>query len=138
MEASLLSTLAYYDDNNPLHTSEGNPNLRRLGTHNASVGLRANLPKHQQVVKLNLSYYKKVDPLSSLIQYNTQTGAYHSQTINIRGGEGWNLSSNYTQYFKEAWENRTTWDCVLPPTTPTCSKPKTCRAPCSTANGATT
>lgn len=103
-EPSLLSTLAYYDDNNPLHTSEGNPNLRRLGTHNASVGLRANLPKHQQVVKLNLSYYKKVDPLSSLIQYNTQTGAYHSKTINIRGGEGWNLSSNYTQYFKEAWE----------------------------------
>ena len=58
-ETSLLSTLAYYDDNNPLHTSEGNPNLRRLGTHNASVGLRANLPKHQQVVKLNLSYYKR-------------------------------------------------------------------------------
>ena len=103
-EPSLLNTLAYYDDNNPLHTSEGNPNLRRSGTHDASVGLRANLPKHQQVVRLNLGYYKNVDPLSSLIRYNTQTGAYHTQTVNIRGGEGWNLNTSYTQYFKEVWE----------------------------------
>ncbi len=101
---ALYSTLAYYDDTNPLHTSEGNPALRRSGAHRAALSYRANLQKHQQVLRFGLEYGKNVHSISNLVRYNTQTGAYHTKPVHIRGGETWRFRSNYTQYFKEAWE----------------------------------
>lgn len=100
----LYQTLNYFSDENPLHTSEGNPDLRRTAYHDASLSYFANLPKHQQQVQLSLYYNKEVDPITSQVRYNTVTGAYHTKVVNVRGGDSWNFSGRYTHYFKEKWE----------------------------------
>lgn len=101
---SLLSTLNFVDDTNPLYITEGNPDLRRVMTHNASLGYRANLNKHQQTISLSLDYSKKLHPITSLTRFNTQTGVYRTKSVHVHSGDRLAFRSNYTQAFKEYWE----------------------------------
>lgn len=100
----LYSTLGYTDDTNPLYIVEGNRNLRRAAMHRANLSYRANLPKHQQSMLLNVHYRKAVRPLSEYVRYNRLTGVYRTKYINVRGGENWGIDFNYTQFVKERWE----------------------------------
>lgn len=86
---SLLSTLAYRDDTDPLYITEGNPSLHRSHSHSSEISWQKILARLQMDYTLALSYTKQINPVSGVVTYTPSTGAYRSHEENVRGGDRW-------------------------------------------------
>lgn len=53
------------------------------------------LNRGSQVLSFAVNYTKTYDPIGTVLHYNSQTGAYHAQKQNLRGGSSWNASLSY-------------------------------------------
>ena len=83
---SLISTLDFVDDTNPLYILQGNSNLKRSGKFSSSLNYALVIPKLEQMVTVGLEYGKDYDPVGNVQYFNTLTGAFRTQSENMRGG----------------------------------------------------
>lgn len=91
----LIECIGYRDDTNPLYVTMGNPDLKTAHTLNASLGFSSMLTHASQVLNFSVDYSKHYDPIGTVLHYNSQTGAYLSQKLNVRGGHRWGASLLY-------------------------------------------
>jgi hypothetical protein len=91
----LIDCIGYRDDTNPLYVTMGNPDLKTSHMLSASLGLSSMLTHASQVLNFSVDYSKDYDPISTILHYNSQTGAYHAQKQNVRDGERWGASLSY-------------------------------------------
>ncbi len=100
---SLVSTLAYVDDTNPLHIVMGNPNLHSSSKMGLNIGYNLTRVKGEQNLSVNASLSRTIAPVMSLLRYDSQTGVYRSTQENGRGGYSMDLSPNYDRALGEAF-----------------------------------
>ena len=98
-QPSLMSTLAYRDQTNPLYITEGNPNLKDTHTNNVSLNINSILGKQQLTLSATVSYKRSDRATRTALTYQPATGVYTSRQENVRGGEGWEFRLNYDQGF---------------------------------------
>lgn len=91
----LIECIGYRDDTNLLYVTMGNPDLKTAHTLNASLGFSSMLTHASQVLNFSVDYSKYYDPIGTVLYYNSQTGAYLSQNLNVRGGHRWGASLLY-------------------------------------------
>ena len=94
---TLLNTVAYTDNTDPLFIVEGNPNLRNKYAHRTALNYFANMTKHQRMVSVGLTYQQIINPFSTLYFFNSQTGAYRSMPTNARNQKSYAGNINYEQ-----------------------------------------
>lgn len=94
-EPSLLSTLDYTDDTDPLSITMGNPCLHRSHDHSTSLAFRKVSAKHQLNYNLSIEYFKQINPVIYVSHYTPATGVYRSRPENVRGGDKWSLNTNF-------------------------------------------
>ena len=93
--ANLLDCIDYTDDTNPLYIRQGNPYLKNTHTLHANLTYYLMLTRASQALNFSVNYRKNDDPIATLLHYNSQTGVYHSQKQNVRGGDTWEYTINY-------------------------------------------
>ncbi len=93
--ADLLDCISYTDDTNPLFIYQGNPSLTTSHAFKAGILYNFMLNRGSQVLSFAVNYTKTYDPIGTVLHYNSQTGAYHAQKQNLRGGSSWNASLSY-------------------------------------------
>ncbi len=90
-----ISTMAYTDDTNPLYITQGNPNLRPTTNLGVSLKYDCTLLRSEQNLSAGASFNRTIDPVLSLLRYNSLTGAYRSSQMNGRGGYQMDVNANY-------------------------------------------
>lgn len=93
----LTSTFAFTDTTDPLYTSMGNSDLRQSHSYNASASYLRMWPRKQTMLKIAANYSHEINPVSTLLDYDTTTGAYTSKPMNVKGGDAIGASLNYDQ-----------------------------------------
>lgn len=96
--ADLLDCISYTDDTNPLYVRKGNPYLKKSHSLHVDLLYTLMLAKHSQVLSIQVGYNKNIDPIGSVLYYNSNTGAYIEKKQNIRGGNTWNAKMSYERY----------------------------------------
>ena len=94
-EPSLLSTLDYIDDADPLSITMGNPRVHRSHDHTTSLAFRKVSVKHQLNYNLSIEYFKQINPVVYVSHYTPATGVYRSRPENVRGGDRWSLNTYF-------------------------------------------
>lgn len=103
---NLVSTLAFVDDTNPLHIVMGNPHLHATSQMGLNVGYNLTRIRGEQNLAVSTSVTRSVDPVMSLLRYDSQTGVYRSTQENGRGGYSIDLSPNYDRALGERFRLR--------------------------------
>ena len=93
----LVSTFNYRNTIDPLSIATGNAHLGRTHSHTTTFGYHRMWLRKQIVLGLTASYNKDIHPLTTLYRYNSQTGVYTTQPMNVKGGDQWTLGVNYDQ-----------------------------------------
>ena len=98
-QPSLISTLAYRDQTNPLFITEGNPLLRDTHTNAVSLGFNGIASKQQLSIGVNVSYRTSDREIRNAQTYQPSKGIYTSRPENVRGSQSWDFRLNYDQGF---------------------------------------
>ena len=98
-QPSLISTLAYSDQTDPLFITEGNPNLKDTHTNNLLLTFNSILSKQQLSLSATIGYKHNDRMTSNALTYQPSTGIYTSRPENVPGGHTWNFRLNYDQGF---------------------------------------
>lgn len=96
-QPSLISTLAYRDQTNPLYITEGNPRLRDTHTHNARLNFNTVLARQQLSLSFGADYKQSDRETCTALTYQPTTGIYTSRLENVRGTQAWTFRLNYDQ-----------------------------------------
>ncbi len=96
-QPSLISTLAYRDQTDPLYITEGNPRLRDTHTHNARLDFNTVLARQQLSLSFGADYKQSDRETCTALTYQPTTGIYTSRPENVRGTQAWNFRLNYDQ-----------------------------------------
>jgi hypothetical protein len=96
-QPSLISTLAYRDQTDPLYITEGNPDLKDTHTNDVSLNLNTVLAKQQLSLSATVSYKDSDRETRNALTYQPSTGIYTSRPENVRGSRSWNFGLNYDQ-----------------------------------------
>ncbi|MBR0243582.1 MAG: outer membrane beta-barrel protein [Bacteroidaceae bacterium] len=96
-QPSLISTLAYRDQTDPLYITEGNPRLRDTHTHNARLDFNTVLAPQQLSLSFSADYKQSDRETCTALTYQPTTGIYTSRLENVRGTQAWNFRLNYDQ-----------------------------------------
>lgn len=91
----IIDCIGYYDDTNPLYVTMGNPGLKTSHTLRAGLNFSTMLTKTSQVLNVSVDYSKNYNPVSTILHYNSLTGAYRATKQNVRGGERWSAGILY-------------------------------------------
>lgn len=98
-QPSLISTLAYRDQTDPLFITEGNPNLKDTHTNNFKLNFNTILAKQQLSLSATVGYKDSDRETRNALTYQPSTGIYTSRPENVRGSRSWNFQLNYDQGF---------------------------------------
>ena len=96
-QPSLISTLAYRDQTDPLYITEGNPRLRDTHTHNARLDFNTVLARQQLSLSFSADYKQSDRETRTALTYQPTTGIYTSRPENVRGTQAWTFRLNYDQ-----------------------------------------
>ena len=96
-QPSLISTLAYRDQTDPLYITEGNPRLRDTHTHNARLNFNTVLARQQLSLSFSADYKQSDRETCTALTYQPTTGIYTSRPENVRGTQAWTFRLNYDQ-----------------------------------------
>lgn len=91
----IIDCIGYYDDTNPLYVTMGNPGLKTSHTLKGGLSFSTMLTHASQTVNVSVDYAKNYDPVSTVLHYNSRTGAYRARKRNVRGGERWEAGVSY-------------------------------------------
>ena len=92
---SFVSTMAYVDDTNPLYVTCGNPNLRPTTRLSLSLKYDLTLLRHEQNMTVGTTFSRTLDPVLTLLRYDSRTGVYRSSQENGRGGCQLDVNAGY-------------------------------------------
>ena len=98
-QPSLISTLAYRDQTDPLFITEGNPDLKDTHTNNFQLNFNTVLAKQQLSLSATIDYKFSDRETRTALTYQPSTGIYTSRPENVRGSRYWNFRLNYDQGF---------------------------------------
>ena len=98
-QPSLISTLAYRDQTDPLFITEGNPDLKDTHTNNFQLNFNTVLAKQQLSLSVTIDYKFSDRETRTALTYQPSTGIYTSRPENVRGSRSWNFRLNYDQGF---------------------------------------
>ncbi|MBO4801475.1 MAG: outer membrane beta-barrel protein [Bacteroidaceae bacterium] len=98
-QPSLISTLAYRDQTDPLYITEGNPALKNTHSNNVSLDFNTILAKQQLSLSATVAYTHNDRMARNALTYQPSTGIYTSRPENVPGGQTWNFRLNYDQGF---------------------------------------
>ena len=96
-QPSLISTLAYRDQTDPLYITEGNPRLRDTHTHNARLDFNTVLARQQLSLSFSADYKQSDRETRTALTYQPTSGIYTSRPENVRGTQTWTFRLNYDQ-----------------------------------------
>lgn len=96
-QPSLISTLAYRDQTDPLYITEGNPGLKDTHTNDVSLNLNTVLAKQQLSLSATIGYKDSDRETRNALTYQPSTGVYTSRPENVSGSRAWNFGLNYDQ-----------------------------------------
>lgn len=104
-EIDLLQTIAYRDDSQPLIVNLGNANLKPRQTSEYSFDYANHNGPHKQEVSFNTRLNYRHRDIGQSLSYNTTTGVYTYQPINVHGGYTWSNGLNYSRNLdqKNSW-----------------------------------
>lgn len=96
-QPSLLSTLAYRDQTNPLYINVGNPALKDTHTNDLSLDFNTVLSKQQLSLSASVGYIFSDRNTMNALTYQPSTGIYTSRPENVKGSRRWFFNLNYDQ-----------------------------------------
>ena len=102
-QPSLISTLAYRDQTDPLYITEGNPDLKDTHTNNIRLNFNTILAKQQLSLSTTIGYKESDRETRNALTYQPSTGIYTSRPENVRGSQSWNFQLNYEQGFGDTF-----------------------------------
>ena len=96
-EMDLMQTIAFRDDSQPLIVRLGNPDLKARQTTGMSFDYANHNGPHRQEVSVGTRFEYSVRDIAESLSYNTATGVYTYQPINVHGGYTWSNGLNYSR-----------------------------------------
>lgn len=94
-QPGLLQTVGYRNTTNPLHITEGNPALRDMHSHAATLKYDMTLAERQLALNASLSASTSDRNNVTALTYDPATGIYVSRPENVRGSRQWELRLGY-------------------------------------------
>lgn len=91
----IIDCIDYLDDTNPLYVTMGNPSLKTSHALKTGLNFSTMLTHASQILNVSVDYAKNYDPVSTVLHYNSHTGAYRARKRNVRGGERWEAMFSY-------------------------------------------
>lgn len=85
----------YTDSRDPLDIKVGNRHLKNSGVYEASVSYLRFFPHQQIMFNPSLTFAHDDSPFSSIVAYDSATGAYTTSAANVKGGNRLNASIEY-------------------------------------------
>ena len=96
-ELDLLQTIPYRDDSQPLVVNLGNAGLKARQSAAFRFDYANHNGPHKQEVSFNSSFDHSVRDIAQSLSYNTATGVYTYQPVNVSGGYHLSGSLNYSR-----------------------------------------
>ncbi|MBQ0047933.1 MAG: hypothetical protein KBT33_10615 [Prevotellaceae bacterium] len=93
----LLQAITFHDDSQPLIVRLGNPDLKARQTTGMSFDYANHNGPHRQEIRAVTHFEYNVRDIAESLCYNTVTGVYTYQPINVRGGYNLDGSFNYSR-----------------------------------------
>ena len=93
---SIVSTLDYTDDTNPLFITQGNSRLKRSGLLKSDFNYSLIIPKLEQVFTLGIGFRKDYDPVGNVQYFNSATGVFRTRSENMRSGKSISCFAQYS------------------------------------------
>lgn len=93
--ADIMDCIAYTDNTNPLYIRKGNPDLEK--SYTVDIGLQFSMmrAKYSQALSFSFNYQRSIDPIATVLHYDSHVGAYTEQKRNVRGGDVWSARLSY-------------------------------------------
>ena len=91
----MSKTMGFVNTTNPLWIAKGNPLLEKSHAYSATYSYHRMWLRQQIVLGFSASYNKDVNPISTLCRYNTLSGVYTTEPVNVKGGDIYEFKLNY-------------------------------------------
>lgn len=91
----LLDAIAYTDNTRPLYIVEGNPALRPSAEYSTDAIFSLLVPRGSQAFSLAVGYTRRINPIITVVRYDTRTGGYRVHKENFQDGQSWNGKLGY-------------------------------------------
>lgn len=96
-QPTLIETIHYRDDSDPLYVREGNPNLLNTHTNNISLGYNVVNSKRQRTMNLGLNFMNSDRIIRYVQTFDPKTSAYTTHPEMVRGNRQGAITFNLDQ-----------------------------------------